>query len=411
MKNFFYVSLVGLSTVIGWIINYAYHPLMIRYLTITQFAEFESLVGIFNILWVLTAGISLFLVKEIAKNAKNGAYVKSLFLFSNRILLVLWCFVYVVFAAFSPFIAHFLRLNSVFPVLLTGMIIPFSFQGTVVSSVLQGLQKFSFISFTSILASVCRLAFGGMFVWAWYALFGAIGWFIASGAILLGINLVFVWRLLQSYPTVNANESMKRDFKKDFYPLFHFFLLTFLLAVFTNMDVIVVKNLYNADIAGLYSGISVVAKFLIFLGSAIETVYYPQIMQHKKESPPKHFLFNAFAFLLLLMFFALTCNMVFGGWILNTLKPWLWAYKNLFLYNLMFCGLFTFVSFYSKVLIGWKVYAVNYILCGLLVALVSLLYFLPHISVTIFVLLFIAFSLIAALCCGLFIHKIYTRPS
>lgn len=50
MKNLFYVALIGLSTIVGGVINYLYHPLMIRYLSIGEFAEFESLVGIFNIL-------------------------------------------------------------------------------------------------------------------------------------------------------------------------------------------------------------------------------------------------------------------------------------------------------------------------------------------------------------------------
>lgn len=50
MKNLFYVALIGFSTVIGGVINYLYHPLMIQYLSIDEFAEFESLVGVFNIL-------------------------------------------------------------------------------------------------------------------------------------------------------------------------------------------------------------------------------------------------------------------------------------------------------------------------------------------------------------------------
>lgn len=58
--------------------------------------------------------------------------VKSIFRFSNRFLFIAGCVSYLLFALFSPLIARFLKLDSVVPVLMTGVIIVFSFQGTVV---------------------------------------------------------------------------------------------------------------------------------------------------------------------------------------------------------------------------------------------------------------------------------------
>jgi hypothetical protein len=46
-----------------------------------------------------------------------------------------------------------------------------------------------------------------------------------------------------------------------------------------NADILIVQNLFGKS-AVSYIAISVVAKFLIFLGSAIETVYYPQLTKH-----------------------------------------------------------------------------------------------------------------------------------
>lgn len=71
-------------------------------------------------------------MKEIAKNSKNPETVKSIFRFSNRFLLVVGCLSYALFALLSPLIARFLKLDSAIPVLMTGTIIVFSFQGTVV---------------------------------------------------------------------------------------------------------------------------------------------------------------------------------------------------------------------------------------------------------------------------------------
>lgn len=51
-----------------------------------------------------------------------------------------------------------------------------------------------------------------------------------------------------------------------------------------NADLIMVRNLFDPKWAGIYGGISVVGKFIIYVLAAIETVYYPKISQH---STPK----------------------------------------------------------------------------------------------------------------------------
>jgi len=82
----------------------------------------------------------------------------------------------------------------------------------------------------------------------------------------------------------------------------------FLLSLYMNLDIIIAKSLFENDIAGMYAGVSVISKFLIFLGSTIETVYYPQIIKSGKEG--KHFIRNGLAMMVILLagsigFFAL----------------------------------------------------------------------------------------------------------
>lgn len=77
----------------------------------------------------------------------------------------------------------------------------------------------------------------------------------------------------------------------------------------------------------------------------------------------------------------------------------------MFLQILAFCGLFTFISLYSKVLIGWKVYAINSILGVFLAILIALLVSLRPTDINDFVLLFIGFSFVIALCCGVFVLR------
>ena len=46
-----------------------------------------------------------------------------------------------------------------------------------------------------------------------------------------------------------------------------------------NIDILIVKNMFDGETAGYYAAISVLAKFLVFLGLSIETVYYPQLVK------------------------------------------------------------------------------------------------------------------------------------
>lgn len=49
-------------------INYLYHPLMLRVLSLEEFSAFGSLVGVINILGILLSGVGLFLTREVAQS-------------------------------------------------------------------------------------------------------------------------------------------------------------------------------------------------------------------------------------------------------------------------------------------------------------------------------------------------------
>ncbi|MDD2487621.1 MAG: oligosaccharide flippase family protein [Candidatus Gracilibacteria bacterium] len=389
MKNLFYVVLLGLSTIIGGVISYFYHPLMIRYLSINEFAEFESLVGMFNILGVLTSGIGLFLVKEISKNSKSLEKVKSIFLLSNKFLSIAGILIYLIFCLFSPLIRDFLKFDSTLPIILTGIIIIFSFQGTVVGATLQGLKRFKFISAMGIIGQAIKLGFGLLFVILGFKLYGAIGGFLASGLVGFLINFFYVYRLLKDEKHDEDMEGIKKDFKKEFTHVFNFFLLVFLLSIFMNIDLIFAKSFFDGNTAGIYAGLSIIAKFLIFLGGAVETVYYPQIMEYKKEDSPKHFFVNSFLMLLILLASALIFSYFFAPFILDLMKEGFGAYLKLFLMIMTYCGIYNFINLYSKILIGWKNYLVNYLLSAVLVLMIGSLFIFTNGNINTFISIFI----------------------
>jgi len=93
-NNYINILLISGSWIIGWLINYIYHPIMLKYLTIEQFWEFGSLVWMFNILGILTTGFVLFLNREISKNINNKEKIKFIFYESIKLFFILWIVIY-----------------------------------------------------------------------------------------------------------------------------------------------------------------------------------------------------------------------------------------------------------------------------------------------------------------------------
>lgn len=141
------------------------------------------------------------------------------------------------------------------------------------------------------------------------------------------------------------------------------------------------------------------AKFLIFLGGSIETVYYPILMGYAKNTVPRHFVVNSFGLLLLLGTSALAFNFFFGSFVLELMKPGLGQYLRTFLALLAFGGFYGFVNLYAKVLIGWKAYYVNYAFGTVLVALVLVLSTWKSADMETFVFLFIGAAFVLAGVC------------
>ena len=73
-----------------------------------------------------------------------------------------------------------------------------------------------------------------------------------------------------------------RDIVKQKKQILHYVLFAFITGILTNIDILVAKSVFDGATAGTYAALSVMAKFLLFLGISIETVYYPQLVGEEK---------------------------------------------------------------------------------------------------------------------------------
>lgn len=398
-NNYLNVLLVSWSWVLAWLLNYIYHPIMIKFLTLEEFWEFWSLVWIFNIFWILIVWFVLFLNKISSQKLEDKSQLKFLFNNSNKIFFIIWFIIYLLFLSFTPIISKFLYIESYKIVLITGLSIIIWFIWIGVNSILRSIKRFDLIWIMQLVWPLIKLFFWVVLVYLWYWIFWAIWWFILSGFLTFLIGYIYLKRYFYNVSESGNIKEFFSFFNNSKIEIFHFFIVSLIFAILMNIDVILVKNIFDADTAWIYAWISVLWKFLIYLLLSIETVYYWQIMEYNKENLPNHLIINPIVITIVTVILAIVFNLFFWEFILKILKPEFVEFKNIYILNLLYYSTLVFISLFTKILIWWWKFFINYlflILTTLIIALVYLFWTWSLLSFTlVFLISWVLLSLIS----------------
>lgn len=373
-NNYLNVLLVSWSWVLAWLLNYIYHPIMIKFLTLEEFWEFWSLVWIFNIFWILIVWFVLFLNKISSQKLEDKSQLKFLFNNSNKIFFIIWFIIYLLFLAFTPIISKFLYIDSYKIVLITWLSIIIWFIWIGVNSILRSIKRFDLIWIMQLLWPLIKLFFWVVLVYLWYWIFWAIWWFILSGFLSFLIGYIYLKRYFYHVSESGNIKEFFSFFNNSKIEIFHFFIVSLIFAILMNIDVILVKNIFDADTAWIYAWISVLWKFLIYLLLSIETVYYWQIMEYNKENLPNHLIINPIVITIVTVILAIVFNLFFWEFILKILKPEFVEFKNIYILNLLYYSTLVFISLFTKILIWWWKFFINYLFLILTILIIALVY-------------------------------------
>lgn len=376
-KNIFSVLMLIFSTFLIWVISYSYHPIMVRFLTLKEFAEFESLISVINILAALVTSISLFFVKEFAIN-KNWNKSKALINIAFKRTSFLWWIIYLIYFLCSPLLWYFLHIDNIFLINIAGLVILVSFSWLYQNAFLQGKKHFTILAWINLLNPIFRILFWLILILFGFKLFWAVWWFIWAFILIFIIRLFVVKKITQK--TINdirlEQEIEKKVLKEILWQktqILHFIFWSILLAIFINIDIMFAKHLFEDDIAGTYAGISIVAKFLIFIWMSIETVYYPVLSTERIINKKKIYILSILY--VLMTIWALLFFFIFWEKILYLFKPWFEKYLDLLYLIIIYCGTLSLLNFIVKILIAFNKYLLNYVLIFCLIVTIILLNF------------------------------------
>ncbi|MCK5475309.1 MAG: oligosaccharide flippase family protein [Candidatus Pacebacteria bacterium] len=256
------------------VLNYLYHPILGRMMSVEEFGEVQTLISLFMQLAIII-GIFKIIVVNIVSNQEtkedNKETILMLYKFALGITIALGSLIIIC----SPFLKSFFHFNSFYPFISLAVILMLGFLMTFREAVLQGVHDFKTLSIGQIIHSSGRLIFAVVLVYAGLSSFGAISAIIIAQIITLSY---IAPKVKKSFDFDNWNikidwQKIKKELKFGSLILTTSLCVTFLFTA----DVMIVKHYFPSDTAGLYSGIAVIARIIFFVTGSVVGVLLPSI--------------------------------------------------------------------------------------------------------------------------------------
>lgn len=314
------------------IINYLYHPVMARLLGVASYGELASLISLLGLLSMLPASMGLVAARLVAQTDSSARFdlIQKLNRIIGRISLVV-CFLILIA---SPIISSFLKLTSIWSVIIVAALFWIFLRLMLTRSILQGLLKFKEMVFSLVLENGLKLIFGIGLVILGFSLNGALFGFAAASFL--------TWLTFQRRNRSNVDNGLSKVklgiFLKSLIPVL---VQSISITALYSSDLLLVKHFFNSAEAGGYSALSVLSRIIFFGTSPVVAVMFPYISgrNQTKVNVKKIFLVSLalvaiIDFLVLMIFYTIpsqVINLSYG-------QSFLFLSQHLFLFG-------TFISF------------------------------------------------------------------
>ncbi len=267
--------------------NYLFHLLMGRFLGPVDYGSLASIVSIMYYISVPTIAITTTVMKFSAEYEVEGELGKINGLFSRltRQLLIISVILFVLLAVASPFISSFLRIQSVWPMLILSTMVLVGYLLPINRGILQGLKMFGSLSFSLVLETILKLVIGISLVFIGFKVSGAVIGIVTAVFIAYGFSF---FPMRKIFKTRVAEAISVRAVVKYSVPVF----ITLLcLNNYYSIDVVLVKHFLSPVNAGYYAGLSILGKIVVFASLAIVGVMFPVVAgRHKSDQKHSHIL-------------------------------------------------------------------------------------------------------------------------
>jgi O-antigen/teichoic acid export membrane protein len=268
------------GTVLGGLLGYAFHFVVSREVSVSQYGELQSLLSILVIFGVFNSALSFFTVKYTSVFFANGDYgANSQFIgyLAKKVSRHTLGFLLILLIA-SPILARLLHFSSILGFFVVSLATYFSTVAIIYSEILRGWHKFFLTSVVGVAAALMKFVSGAGFAYALHKASAVSLSFLASA--LVG------WYLARYYSRKNIIEKGEKQtastWKEKYFSetnmrksAMNIFFFSLALILVSNLDVILVKYFSSSETTGYFGAFALLGKIILWLNLAVVGVMLP----------------------------------------------------------------------------------------------------------------------------------------
>jgi O-antigen/teichoic acid export membrane protein len=262
-------------------LNYLYHPVIGRMITVEQFGEVQTILS-----FVFLSGVMLtvfrMIVLDISKNnEENKENTSSLFTLAVLIHMPILLFLIIG----SPFLSSFFSFSTSWSFALFSLCLALSIPHTFYSSHLNGKNNFLTLSISNIIPAAGKILISAIFIYLGFAIYGAILGLLISSL----ISIIYIRYNISGFHIslqknfIKIKEIIRKEISYATLIITSLSLITFLYSG----DILIVKHFFSPEIAGAYAGIATIARIIFFITASVSAVMISSVKISNTKSENK----------------------------------------------------------------------------------------------------------------------------
>jgi O-antigen/teichoic acid export membrane protein len=257
------------------VLNYAYLVFVGFFLGADSYGLFGALFGVVYLASALGNMVKMAVARHVATvRARNGGAVTGRIVTSGLVWAALFsALVGLLLVPAVPLLAHTFD-SPTAPVIWAALAIVLSIWVPASHGVLQGMERFPSLGASLFVAAIVRIAAGGMLVAAGAGVSGALA------GVVIGFAGSALFALARCYSCVRDRtdgEAWIRVPAPRIASLVGVLVASIVTAAPTSLDVAVVRNVFSGDEAGVFTGIAVLGRVIIFGAIAVPFTVLPKV--------------------------------------------------------------------------------------------------------------------------------------
>lgn len=291
-------------------LNYVYHPVIGRIVSVSDFGEIEALFSLYNVFGIFLFAFTSVVIHVTAN--KDNENERNLFLAKIGVIGIAISFVLAIITTIaSPLLKSVFHFQSSFAFIIFASLLPIATYVFFGAAFFQAQKKVSQYSIAHAIVSVAKLgvALGALYLGTRVA--GTMTAFLIAqiaGAIYISRVLKNKIQLLKNVQfTSNEKNELAREVRYGLMIL----IANFSVILFCNGDILAVKYFFEPNIAGFYSGISAIGNIVYFVTAPIAAMLLASVKLKNQHNENNRILFLALGACFVLVGLAV---LIFGFW-------------------------------------------------------------------------------------------------